>query len=144
MLAAAVRYDELQAPNKLNDFYDYEVEFGKIWQWLGREVLEKNIGGLPVDKRKKKNLTTLGYVTIANKHAFSTGKNGFQISPRIQELMVFAGQMDCYANCHEVINQYLDEQVSSAQIHRVSDVYGEEVGKTINEHFVFISNNFCQ
>jgi hypothetical protein len=38
----------------LNDFYDYEVEFVKIWQGLGREVLEKNIGGLPVDKRKKK------------------------------------------------------------------------------------------
>jgi hypothetical protein len=54
LLAAAARYDELQALNKLNNFYDYEVEFVKIWQGLGREVLEKNIGGLPVDKRKKK------------------------------------------------------------------------------------------
>ena len=85
---------------------------------------------------RKKNLTTLGYVTIANKHDFSAGKNGFQISPRMQELMVFAGQMDCYANCHEVIDQYLDVQVSSAQIHRVTDVYGSEVGKTVNEHTI--------
>lgn len=54
MVAAAARYDELQALNKLDDFYDYEVEFVKIWQGLGREVLEKNIGNLPGDKRKKK------------------------------------------------------------------------------------------
>lgn len=52
--AAALRYDKLQALNKLTDFYDYEVEFVRIWQELGREVLEKNIGTLPKDKRKKK------------------------------------------------------------------------------------------
>lgn len=52
--AAAARYDELQKLNQLNNFYDYEVEFVKIWQGLGREVLEKNIGTLNKDKRKKK------------------------------------------------------------------------------------------
>lgn len=52
--AAAARYDELQKLNQLNNFYDYEVEFVKIWNGLGREVLEKNIGTLSKDKRKKK------------------------------------------------------------------------------------------
>lgn len=52
--AAAYRYDELQALNKITDFYDYEVEFVNIWRDLGREVLEKNIGELSKDKRKKK------------------------------------------------------------------------------------------
>ncbi len=52
--AAAFRYDELQALNKLTDVYDYEVEFVNIWRDLGREVLEKNIGTLSKDKRKKK------------------------------------------------------------------------------------------
>ena len=52
--AASVRYDELQKLNKLSDFYDYETEFLKIWQGLGREVFEKNIGALSKDKRKKK------------------------------------------------------------------------------------------
>lgn len=54
--AAASRYDELQAlnKNKGTDFYDYEVEFVRIWRDLGREVLEKNIGDLPMNKRKKK------------------------------------------------------------------------------------------
>jgi hypothetical protein len=52
--AAAARYDQLQALNKITDFYDYEVEFVNIWKDLGREVLEKNIGQLSADKRKKK------------------------------------------------------------------------------------------
>ena len=52
--AAASRYDELKALNKVTDFYDYEVEFVRIWRELGKEVLEKNIGELSGDKRKKK------------------------------------------------------------------------------------------
>jgi len=51
---AGTRYDELQALNKLDNFYDYEKGFVSIWQSLGRSVLEKNIGELPNDKRKKK------------------------------------------------------------------------------------------
>lgn len=52
--AAEARYDELQRLNLINDFYNYELEFVKLWQDLGREVLEKNISTLPKDKRKKK------------------------------------------------------------------------------------------
>jgi hypothetical protein len=51
---AGVRYEELQALNKLNNFYDYEKQFIKIWQDLGKSVLEKNLGELTNDKRKKK------------------------------------------------------------------------------------------
>lgn len=54
MQLAEARYDELQALNKLDNFYDYEKEFVNIWQGLGRQVLEKNLGELPGDKRKKK------------------------------------------------------------------------------------------
>ena len=54
LTAAASRYDKLHALNKITDFYDYEVEFVNIWKDLGREVLEKNIGTLSGDKRKKK------------------------------------------------------------------------------------------
>jgi hypothetical protein len=52
--SAAKRYDELQRLNLITDFYDYETEFVKIWQDLGREVLEKNISTPVKDKRKKK------------------------------------------------------------------------------------------
>lgn len=52
----------------------------------------------------------------------------------MQELMVFAGQMDCYESCNEVIGQFLDVKVSPTQVHRVTDTYGKQMGKTINEH----------
>jgi hypothetical protein len=48
------RYDELQALNKLDNFYDYEKGFVGIWKELGRSVLENNLGTLPGDRRKKK------------------------------------------------------------------------------------------
>ena len=52
--AAEKRYDELKRLNLITDFYDYETEFVKIWQDLGREVLEKNISKLENEKNKKK------------------------------------------------------------------------------------------
>lgn len=52
--AAEKRYDQLNRLNEITDFYDYETEFVRIWQDLGREVLEKNISKLGNDKRKKK------------------------------------------------------------------------------------------
>jgi hypothetical protein len=52
---AAQRYDALQAMNKLDNFSNYEKEFVSLWKDLGREVLEKNLGALPADKRKKKD-----------------------------------------------------------------------------------------
>jgi hypothetical protein len=54
LFMAAQRYKELQALNKLDNFYDYEKQFVGIWKELGREVLQKNLGSLPKDKRKKK------------------------------------------------------------------------------------------
>lgn len=48
------RYDELQALNQLDNFYDYEKQFVGIWQELGKAVLENNLGPLSNDKRKKK------------------------------------------------------------------------------------------
>ncbi len=54
------RYDELQALNKIDNFYDYESEFAKIMNELSKEVLEKNLSKLPADRRKKKHLPNLG------------------------------------------------------------------------------------
>lgn len=81
----------------------------------------------------KKNLTTFGYVTINNVHPFSKGNNGFQISPKLQEHMVYAAQSDSYENCNEVLAQFINIKISAAQVWRVAMVYAEEVGKTIAE-----------
>ena len=49
----SAHYDELNALNKIDNFYDYEGDFIKLWAKMGREVLEKNISTLPGDRRKK-------------------------------------------------------------------------------------------
>ena len=54
ILMVSDRYDELQALNKIDNFYDYEKGFEDIWKGLGKEVLEKNISEIPADRRKKK------------------------------------------------------------------------------------------
>jgi len=119
---ASDRYESLQALNKLDNFYDYEKEFVGIWQGLGREVLERNIGHVPNDRRKK-NFTTLGQIEISKQKPYAHGKNGFQISPLLQELMVYAGQQDCYDNSHEILNKFLNVEMSSTQVYRVTDTY---------------------
>jgi hypothetical protein len=50
----------------------------------------------------------------------------------MQELMVYAGQLDCYGKGHEVIKQFLQVEVNAAQVYRVTDTYGAELGKTVN------------
>ena len=51
--------------------------------------------------------TTIGRITISNANDFSRGNHGFQISALLQELMVYAGQLQCYAHCHEVLDKFL-------------------------------------
>lgn len=51
---AEKRYDALQKLNKVDSFYDYEKEFVKLWRELGLEVLQKNLGAVPANRRKKK------------------------------------------------------------------------------------------
>jgi hypothetical protein len=115
----------------MDNFYDYEKEFVGIWQELGREVLEKNLGELVRDKRKK-TLATLGQVTINNNHPFCSGKNGFQISPRMEELMVYAGQLDSYEKSNEIIKEFTTINVNTIQCCRVTDFYGEQMGNAVN------------
>jgi hypothetical protein len=77
-------------------------------------------------------LTQFGEISIANTHPFSKGKNGFQISPLVQEKMVYVGQMDCYENCSEVLEKLGGVQVGATQIYRLTDVYGKGVEDIVN------------
>ena len=126
------RYDELKALNKIDNFYDYESEFVRIMKDLGKEVLQKQLSDLPADRRKKKTLTQFGEISIENSHPFSTGKNGFQISPLMQEKIVYVGQMDCYENCSEVLEKLSGVQVGATQIYRLTDAYGKGVKEVVN------------
>jgi hypothetical protein len=53
MELAGEKYENLQKLNEELNFYDYEKAFDELWTELGRRVLERNIGEIPKDHRKK-------------------------------------------------------------------------------------------
>jgi hypothetical protein len=50
---ASEKYEALEKLNTNLNFYDYEKTFDELWTALGRSVLERNIGKIPNDHRKK-------------------------------------------------------------------------------------------
>jgi Uncharacterised protein family (UPF0236) len=50
----------------------------------------------------------------------------------LQELLVYAGQMDCYQRCNEVLEKFIDIQVSTSQVYLVTDCYGKLAEKEVN------------
>jgi len=51
---ARQNYQKLQALKKEQSFYEYEKNFDEMWVEFGRETLEKSIGEIGEDRRKKK------------------------------------------------------------------------------------------
>lgn len=74
----------------------------------------------------------MGKITISNAHPFSQGNNGFQISALLQELLVYAGTLDCYGRCQQIVLKFLHVHVSETQVYRLTDLYGEQVGETVD------------
>ena len=52
---AEKKWRELHQLRKAESFYDYEKEFDRIWEELGKEVLERSISKEEKDRRKKKS-----------------------------------------------------------------------------------------
>lgn len=75
----------------------------------------------------------MGELHIAKTHPFSASVNGFSISPRMQTLMTYAGQLDSYEKSSDVLKEMLHLEVSETQLYRVTDFYGESVAATVNE-----------
>jgi hypothetical protein len=50
----------------------------------------------------------------------------------MQGLMVYAGQLDSYEKCDEIIREFINVRVSITQIYRVTDLYGKKVEKTVS------------
>ena len=46
--------------------------------------------------------------------------------------MVYAGQMDCYENCSEVLEKLAGVQVGATQIYRLTDLYGKGAEEKVN------------
>lgn len=54
LVIAASKYDEVKQLGRHDNFYDYEVGFEQVMNKMSRELLEKSLGDLPGDRRKKK------------------------------------------------------------------------------------------
>jgi hypothetical protein len=54
---------------------------------------------------------------------------GFGISPYMQELMVYAGHLDCYAKCEEILEKYTFVKVDETQVYRVTKHVAESLDK---------------
>lgn len=74
--------------------------------------------------------TTMGRISISNALCYSHGNNGFQFSALLQELLVYAGQLECHERCHEVLDKFLSVQVSATQVWQLTDLYGAQLAKT--------------
>lgn len=46
----------------------------------------------------------------------------------MQEKMVYAGQYDNYGSCNQLISKLMGQEISSAQVFRVTNAYGAELG----------------
>jgi hypothetical protein len=51
---ASSKYDSIKDLNKLDNLYDYELGLSKLMQEMSLAVLEKNIGDMPSNPKKKK------------------------------------------------------------------------------------------
>jgi len=95
--------------------------------------MEKQLceGTVTRDRRKKKTLTTrYGDITVLKSHKYMQGiKNGFGISPYMQELMTYSGQLDCYGRCEEILEKYTQVKVHPSRIYRVTDYVSESLEK---------------
>jgi len=45
----------------------------------------------------------------------------------MQELMVYAGHLDCYCRCEEILEKFTSVQVSPSQIYRVTEHVSESL-----------------
>jgi hypothetical protein len=54
-------------------------------------------------------------------------RHGFGISPYLQELMTYAGHLECYAKSEEILEKFTQVKVSSSQVYRVTDCVGESL-----------------
>jgi hypothetical protein len=50
-----------------------------------------------------------------------------------EKLTAYAGQLDCYERCNKSLQQFLDIEISAAQLYRVFDTYGNEAEKEVKK-----------
>ncbi len=70
-------------------------------------------------------MTRYGKVSLSKAHHFISDSDGYGISPRWREILVFLGQEACYGKGAEELELLFGLPVSQAQIHRLIQHYGQ-------------------
>lgn len=77
---------------------------------------------------KKKLLTRYGEIAVLKSNNYiTTGKEGFKISPYMQEKLVYAGHLECYEKSNEILSHFLSVSVSPTQVYRVTTAVSESL-----------------
>lgn len=61
--------------------------------------------------------------------------NGFKISPYLQEQATFISQMEVYGQASQSMEKLLRTKVSTSQVYRITDTYGELISQEVKEDF---------
>jgi len=56
---ASSKYDSIKNLNKLDNFYDYELGLSDLMKELSLSVLEKNLGEIPSNPKKKSDFNNI-------------------------------------------------------------------------------------
>ena len=56
---ASSKYDSIKDLNKLDNFYDYELGLSDLMKELSLSVLEKNLGEIPSNPKKKSDFNNI-------------------------------------------------------------------------------------
>src|SRR6218665_2463461 len=78
-------------------------------------------------------LTSVGKIEIANSNPQSENSFGFQMSPYLQETAVLAGQENTYEKGSHILKKTMGVEISSVQLHRLCNCYGEAVEKQVSQ-----------
>lgn len=73
---------------------------------------------------KKTVQTTFGQIEIAKRHDYSECLKGARYSPYMKELIIFAGQGECYEQASETLEKFTGVKVSDSSIYRITCEYG--------------------
>jgi hypothetical protein len=72
--------------------------------------------------------TKFGEININKSHPYMQGLvNGFAIILFMQELITYAGHLECYAKSGEIPEKFTQVKVSPSQVYRVTDRVGESL-----------------
>ena len=70
-------------------------------------------------------MSKYGKLTVPKRHPYCRTPYGFQMSPYLQELVVFAGQNHVFEDASEQLEKLASVQVTAKQVERLTHGYGE-------------------